>query len=447
VLVLPRCTAAAVILALAVPSGLLAQAVGDRVELKASHHLGVPLHAQAGGGLTFERVAGRTVATVVELQESGAWLRVQLEDARSGWISRRYVGRVLAAPEPPDVTEDERLVWLSPSGCEEIVRAGRRMPKSDASALRVGTWNIRWFPIGCTAQEDCPENATNVAWLACVIAWMDLDLLSLNEILDTAAGRTRLADLKNQLRARTGVRWASDLNRCGPAAAQHVGFLWKTSRVRLDRFADIPEMNGAFVPGMSPDACAENLRPGRYARVRSTAAGGVTLNAVSVHFDSGVANRDYQNRRTAVARIATLALRGRPIVELDRDILVLGDFNTMGRSEPSPVSGEQEIATLEAELAPAFRRIVPSLACSEYFQPDPTVERQRATLLDQIAVSSGMQEAATTSHITGYCAVRRCADATGAMPAAYQALSDHCPTVFEVTDRSLDPRAPDGVVP
>jgi endonuclease/exonuclease/phosphatase family metal-dependent hydrolase len=276
---------------------------------------------------------------------------------------------------------------------------------------------------------------------------MDLDLLSLNEILDTQAGRARLTDLKNQLRARTGVRWASDLNRCGPASAQHVGFLWKTSRVRLDRFADIPEMNGAFVPGMSPDACAENLRPGRYARVRSTAVGGVTLNAVSVHFDSGVADRDYQNRRTAVGRITALALRGRPIVELDRDILVLGDFNTMGRSEPSPVSGEQEIATLEFELAPAFRRMVPSPACSEYFQPDPTVQRQRAMLLDQVAVSSGMQEAATTSRITGYCALRRCADATGAMPAAYQVLSDHCPTVFEVTDRNLDPRAPDGVVP
>jgi endonuclease/exonuclease/phosphatase family metal-dependent hydrolase len=175
--------------------------------------------------------------------------------------------------------------------------------------------------------------------------------------------------------------------------------------------------------------------------------GGVTLNAVSVHFDSGVADRDYQNRRTAVGRITALALRGRPIVELDRDILVLGDFNTMGRSEPSPVSGEQEIATLEFELAPAFRRMVPSPACSEYFQPDPTVQRQRAMLLDQVAVSSGMQEAATTSRITGYCALRRCADATGAMPAAYQVLSDHCPTVFEVTDRNLDPRAPDGVVP
>jgi hypothetical protein len=102
---------------------------------------------------------------------------------------------------------------------------------------------------------------------------------------------------------------------------------------------------------------------------------------------------------------------------------------------------------LEEELAPAFRRMVPSLACSEYVQPDPTVERQRAMLLDQVAVSSGMQEAATTSRITGYCALRRCADATGAMPAAYQVLSDHCPTVFEVTDRNLDPRAPDGVVP
>ena len=434
------CRAAVLLLTALLPPGVLAQALGDRVELKASQHLGVPLHSQVGGSAVFERVPDGTVATVLELQRAGDWLRVELGDARSGWVSRRYVGRVLSGPpEPPDVTADEKLVWESPAGCEEIVRAGRRMPKSDKAALRFGTWNIRWFPTGCTAQEDCPENTTNIAWLACTIAWMDADVLSLNEILNTAAAQARMAELKNQLRARTGATWSSDLSRCGAPAAQHVGFLWKTTRVRLDRFADIPEMNGAFVQGMSPDACTSNLRPGRYARVRSTAPNGATLNAVAVHFDSGVADRDYQHRRTAVARIPSLALRGRPIAELDRDIVVLGDFNTMGRSEPMPVSGSQEIATLEDELAPAFRRMVPSQACSEYFKPDPGVERQRAMLLDQVAVSSGMQEAATASRITGYCAVLRCADATGAMPAAYQTLSDHCPTVFEVTDRSLDP--------
>src|SRR3712207_4496278 len=40
--------------------------------------------------------------------------------------------------------------------------------------------------------------------------------------------------------------------------------------------------------------------------------------------------------------------------------------------------------------------------------------------------------------LTGYCAERGGAPIRGAMPAAYERLSDHCPTVFDVTDRDLD---------
>ena len=208
---------------------------------------------------------------------------------------------------------------------------------------------------------------------------MGLDLLSLNEILNTAAAQTKMTELKTELGSRTGSTWASDIHQCGAPSVQHVGYLWKTSRATLDNFADVPEMNGAFVEG-TPNACVNNLRPGRYARVRSTATNGVTFNSVSVHMDSGVADRDFQNRRKAVARIPSIEVGGTPIVDLDRDILVLGDFNTMGRDEAPAITEAQEIATLDGELSPAFRRMAPNLACSEYFKPDRNVERQEASL-------------------------------------------------------------------
>ena len=131
-----------VVLALCVlaPPSLWAQAVGDRIELKASHHLGVPLHSQVGGSPRFERVLHGAVAVVREIQQTGRWLQIDLPDMRSGWVSKRYVGRVLPPPGPdPDFSADEKAVWESPAGCEGVVGAGRRMPKSDPSALRAGT--------------------------------------------------------------------------------------------------------------------------------------------------------------------------------------------------------------------------------------------------------------------------------------------------------------------
>jgi hypothetical protein len=49
-----------------------------------------------------------------------------------------------------------------------------------------------------------------------------------------------------------------------------------------------------------------------------------------------------------------------------------------------------------------------------------------------------MQEDGPGTLLTGYCAVARCARIVGAMPAAYERLSDHCPILFEVIDQDLD---------
>jgi hypothetical protein len=154
------------------------------VELNATHQAGIPLHKAPSGGQTFQRVPGGTVATVIDLARGGSWLQLRLADARTGWITTRYVGRTIAGSPPPD-TAAERLVWTSPEGCQQVVGSGGRMAPANPATLRVGTWNIRWFPRGCPSDQACPDKATDIPWLACTMAWMNTDLFALQEILAT----------------------------------------------------------------------------------------------------------------------------------------------------------------------------------------------------------------------------------------------------------------------
>jgi hypothetical protein len=72
-----------------------------------------------------------------------------------------------------------------------------------------------------------------------------------------------------------------------------VGFLWKGARVALLQRTDVWELNGAA----TDNACARNLRPGRYAWAKTPM--GVDFHLLSVHLDSGRTSRDYTNRRQA----------------------------------------------------------------------------------------------------------------------------------------------------
>jgi hypothetical protein len=174
----------AVLIPLLAGTCVFATAVGDQVELYATHLTGVPSHDAPGGSPTFQRIPTGTVATVIGLERGGRWLQLRLPDQRTGWIAARYLGRTIVGSPPPEASA-ERLVWTSPEGCQQVVGSGGRMAPSDPPTLRVGTWNIRWFPRGCPSTEACPEQTTDIPWLACTIAWMNVDLLALQEILAT----------------------------------------------------------------------------------------------------------------------------------------------------------------------------------------------------------------------------------------------------------------------
>jgi len=274
------------------PSMVGAATVGSQVELKARHHAGVPLHQTAGGKGPFQRMPDGTVAAVTAVVQQGRWLHLTLPDGRSGWVADRYVGRTLsgeATPASPPLTAAERQVWASAEGCRQAVEAGDRLERPDPSALRIGTWNLRWFPRGCHPTESCPENATDGPWLACTITWMQVDLLGVQAVLTTPEAQTALQTLRTELDRLTGGTWQVDLQACGGPTAQHVGYLWNQRRVSLTHMTDVWELN-ASASEIAPHACANRLRPARYAAAKTPA--GVDVDLLVVHLDSGTANRD-----------------------------------------------------------------------------------------------------------------------------------------------------------
>jgi endonuclease/exonuclease/phosphatase family metal-dependent hydrolase len=162
------------------------------------------------------------------------------------------------------------------------------------------------------------------------MAWMNTDLFALQEILATPDAEFSLNNLRAELNRLTRGSWQVDLQACEGASTQHVGFLWNGSRVALLQRTDVWELNGAAT-SPAANACVGNLRPGRYALAQSPI--GVDFHIVSVHLDSGTTNRDYEHRRQAAQRLGQIRVGNTPILARDRDVLLLGDDNTMGQEE------------------------------------------------------------------------------------------------------------------
>jgi len=405
-------------------------AVGDPVVLRATSPLGVPLHREARSSL-FGRAPDGATGSVLDLAQGGRWLKLQLVDGRTGWVVSQYVATQTDAgpttPAIPPASADEAAVFGSREQCEQVVRAGGRMAPRRAEALRVATWNIRWFPNGDPREAG---KETDLAWLACALAWLNPDIVALQEILDTRQADVAWASVIDGLEAFVGGDWRVDLHECAGEQAQHVGFLWNAARLALTNTRDLWQLNGAASGPSAP--CANNLRPGRGAYV-SALDGSADFHIVSVHSDSGTSPRDFDHRQAGLRRLDELFAALAQEVP-DADVIVLGDFNTMGAEGRMGPAAEIALfdQTVRAET-PGYRALMPALKCTEYFNG-------QCNALDHIVVTQAMQEAGDgEARVTGYCAVAggRPID-PDAMPLVYVRLSDHCPVVVEVQSRDLD---------
>lgn len=409
------------------PAAVAAEAfaVGDMVVLHATSPAGVPLHREPNPSL-FGRAPDGATAIVRELAGEGRWLRIELSGGTGGWVVAKYLERQDAPPPPtPTPIEDLKKVFGSVQECEQVVAAGRRLSKA-ADRLRIATWNIRWFPDG---DPQKPGMETDLRWLACTLAWLNPDVMAIQEIRGTRKADTAWAEVTDGISGHIGGDWRVDLQGCGGELTQHVGFLWNAERVTFSDAEDAWQMNGAANDPRQP--CAGNLRPGRAAYVKSK-VGGVDLHIVSVHWDSGTKSTDFAHREITRNRLDDLFTdlnQWRP----DVDLVVLGDFNTMG--VVGGVNEAQEIAVFRQSVAsevPGFRALVPQLECSEYFE-------EKCGLLDHIVVTRDMAEARNAAAVvSGYCAMLDGQPLGDVKPAAALRLSDHCPIFADIEDRDRD---------
>jgi endonuclease/exonuclease/phosphatase family metal-dependent hydrolase len=303
------------------------------------------------------------------------------------------------------------------------------MAPESSSRLRVATWNLRWFPVGKSPEqpEDFAE-PTDLNWLTCAIRWMQVDILAVQEILATPEATQALKTLTGNLTAQTGHTWKWYRQPCGRLDDHHIGLLWNDSRVSLTHFDSLWQFNAKAENGSNP--CTYGLRPGQYARVQSRTANGVDFHLIALHLKSGPTVFDVEERHKALNRIDQAIA---PYLKHDQDVVIVGDFNTMGAGDWN--SRDYEIKNLRRHLEnekPGFTDLEPRPQCSHYF-------RGRGGWLDHILVPHDMKEMTVTSAtVTGYCAVAGCQRIRGDYPLAYRHLSDHCPVVVEIENKDQD---------
>jgi endonuclease/exonuclease/phosphatase family metal-dependent hydrolase len=333
---------------------------------------------------------------------------------------RRTDPSARSADGAPDRVRGRATPFGSFAACEAYLKLHTRRPQAGP---RIGSWNIRWFPNGTSHGHD-PNKQTDIPWLACAIATLDVDVLAVEEITQGPEGRSALLDLLEALDGYTHGSWQGQFDECAGSGRQHVGFLFDSRRVAMTEMGDVAGLN----PGSS--ACALNLRPGYGAH--ASFVGGPDLWLVAVHLDSGVMQRDFDHRRESVARLPEVAAQLAQRFA-DDDLIVLGDWNTMGCKgcEGGDVSAEDEIMRIDHALSEAaFTRVPmpPGTACSHYYHG-------HAGLLDHVAAHAGVRTLAAhaTLEVHGLCAELQCKPLARAAPeAALAHLSDHCPLVLEL---------------
>jgi hypothetical protein len=282
--------------------------------VRGSHPDGTPLHtAPRSPGVTARLPNGTRVA-VVETEADRHWVRVRVEDGTEGWLVERYLEADRQAR-----ADRANSPWSSREACESALQRGRPMRRPGVA--RIGTWNVQWFPDGSPGHGPPKSGGTDVGWLACALAWLDLDVLAVQEFKSNQRARERLGELAAKLGRLGSGQWAAELDDCDNQDGQHVGFLYDRARIGVRAWHTYATLNPSRI------ACQNQLRPGFGAHFRFP--GGLDLHLITLHNKSGGDRRDFELRKTALGGLGAAEGEAGRLVS-DPDLMLLGDFNTVG---------------------------------------------------------------------------------------------------------------------
>lgn len=306
--------------------------------------------------------------------------------------------------------------WASRAACQaELER--RRATQTRDSSPRMATWNVRYFPDG--SEHGVEDQPTDVDWLACSIALLDVDILAVQEFKADAPAQAAARELLQKLGDLTARSYRLELARCEPRNVQRPGLIYDERRVTAKHLRDLPELN-------PDDKCSNSASPGFASYV--SFEGGPDFHLVVIHAYAGHGRREHEKRGQflpALERSVSALARVVP----DADVVITGDFNTSGCSDCSPaIDGAAEARTLGervAKFAVPLRSVPSSGGCS--------FAGQKPALLDHFLVSASFRELAhdASAVVSGFCAESNCRDVFPKAKAE-AALSDHCPLLLQL---------------
>lgn len=353
---------------------------------------------------------------------------------RRGWLEPRRtrlalclavlaVGCSSAKRETLDrVTPHDATAWTSRSDCEQLL-AERQ---TSSRPPRIATWNIRYFPDSIEGEQSDADKATDVAWAACAIASLDVDILVVQEIKNSDAGLEKQQELITRLNELTGGDWQLQLDQCAPKEVQHPGFLFDGSRVSGEAFREIPSLN--------PDpVCSNAVSPGFGGYFSVT--GGPDFHLIAVHGQTGASQPSFEKRALITAALESVVADAYAI-NPDQDLLFAGDFNTVGCESCDPVlSNQDEVAELGQSVAgfdPSLTLIPKTEACTRVADDMPEIDHMIAAA-SMAEIPSGSQV-----QVSGICQEIACDRQVKWLEDAYDRLSDHCPLVLDLAELDDD---------
>lgn len=196
-----------------------------------------------------------------------------------------------------------------------------------ATTFDLATWNIEFFP----KADRSPQFLTNL------IASLQLDLIAVEEIADTAA----FDEVMTRLPDHTGVLSSHTYDN---GSYQKIGFIYREGTVSLSALELLFEDDTYAFP-----------RPPVKTTVTVQGEGGASLEfiAIAVHLKAGLDPEDAIRRELAIAKLDTY-LRELIATGMEDEIVVLGDFNEvvtteLGRQVLAAFLGAPTDYTIESE--------------------------------------------------------------------------------------------------
>ena len=319
--------------------------------------------------------------------------------------------------------DHEPSTWTSRSDCEELLSERTR----DAAIPRIGTWNIRYFPDSQEGPQTDQDKTTDVPWVACAIASLEVDVLAVQEFKKTDLAIQKQGELVDRLNELTSGDWQIQLAPCNPVEVQHPGFLYDASRVTGSNFREIPILN--------PNPVCDNVASpgfGGYFKLTS----GPDFHLIAVHLTAGNGLAGIEGRDYSFSTLQAVVDEAASVVA-DPDIFFTGDFNTSGCPDCSPaVSSAQEVAELGqtvAAMATPLRLLGASESCSRHVDSDPP-------LMDHFVVAQSTAEmpGESVAHVSGICEATACGRLRNWLEDARNRLSDHCPVTLDLAVQDDD---------